>query len=125
MKNRTNPHRPPAARHRRLLRAYNQMIRDMESILMQTEQGYLSLQVALETARGRALQSGQISREEADEIARCIKNDVNDVADMMMESGEECYEWLSLDIAMIEHRVLSYYLATARLTRRLLRGFSR
>ncbi len=117
MNNRTNIRRPNFMHRNHLLVAYNQMIIDMESILSQTQHGYLSLQQALETATEKALQSGAINRDEAAEIARYIKNDVNDVADAMMESGAECYDWLLLDIEMIEHKVLDRYLLAASLTR--------
>ncbi len=120
MNNSTNIRRPNFSQHNHLLIAYNQMIIDLESILSQTQPGYISLHSALQTIKNKALHSGSINPEEAGEIIRYIKNDVNDVADMMMESGAECYDWLMLDIEMIEHKVLSSYLSAASLTRTLM-----
>ncbi len=120
MNNKTNVRRPNFTHRNHLLITYNQMIIDMESILTQTQSGYLSLQAALETVKKYAIQSGSVNNEEASEITRYIKNDVNDVADSMMESGAECYDWLMLDIEMIEHRVLDRYLSAASLTRSLM-----
>jgi len=116
----TNIRRPNFIHHNNLLIAYNQMIIDMESILRQSQHGFLSLHAALETVQKLALQSGSINQNEADEISQYIKNDVNDVADSMMESSAECYDWLLLDFEVIEHKVLSQYLSAASLTRTMM-----
>jgi len=118
--NRTNVRRPNFIRRNHLLIAYNQMIIDMEGILRQSPHGLLSLQTTLDTALARALQSGNINKAEAAEITWYIKNDINDVADFIMESGAEYYDWLLLDIEIIEHRVLTQYLSAASLTRSIM-----
>jgi len=118
--NKTNVRRPNFIRRNHLLIAYNQMIIDMEDILKQSPHGLLSLQETLDTALTRALQSGNINKAEAAEITWYIKNDINDVADFIMESGAEYYDWLLLDIEIIEHRVLTQYLSAASLTRTIM-----
>jgi len=106
-----------------LIITYNQMITDMECILLQPRSCHLSLQKALKASQKKAIESGIVNREEAHEIASYIKMDVNDVADSMMESGAECYDWLMLDIEMIEFKVLERYLSAAKLARDIMEQF--
>ena len=109
--------------HDHLIITYNQMITDMECILLQPRASHLTLQKALAASQKKAVESGIVNREEAHEIAAYIKMDVNDVADSMMESGAECYDWLLLDIEMIEFKVLERYLSAAKLTRDIMEQF--
>lgn len=100
-----------------LISAYNQIILDMRNTFEQTNPSDMSLQKALEQAKHQAIHLGIITAEEAYEIGEYIKRDVNDAAEYMMDSSTEFYDWLALDIEVIEHKVMQRFLSVADFTR--------
>ena len=100
-----------------IINAYNQMIMEMRIAFEHNEAHATTLQYALESAKREVVQLGYITVEEADEIGKNIKQDVNDAADYMMESSDEFHGWLLLDIDSIEHRVMELFLSVAEQTR--------
>jgi hypothetical protein len=107
-------HKKPA---NRLINAYNQMMEVMQNAFEKSGPSDLSLQKALNLAKQQAAQSGQISTEEAHEISEYIKRDINDAAEYMMDAKAEFYEWLMLDIEIIERKVMELFLSVASHTR--------
>jgi hypothetical protein len=108
-----------------LIAAYNQMITTMRKAMENTDCGYLPVQQALQIARHDVVERGQASAEEAFEIGENIKLDINDAADLMMESAKEFDDWLTLDINAIETRVMEAFLEVADRTRVELEGIIR
>lgn len=100
-----------------LISAYNQMMSEMRNAFEQAEANDISLQKALDLAKQQAIHLGEVSAEEAHEIAEYIKRDVNDAAEFMMETSAEFYDWLMLDIEVIEHKVMELFLSVADHTR--------
>jgi len=96
----------------------------MQTMQMAFEQADdMSLQKALNLAKYQAVHSGDACSEEAFEIGECIKRDINDAAEQMMESSAEFYEWLMLDIQDIERKVMKLFLSVANSTRIQLEQF--
>jgi len=100
-----------------LISAYNQMIREMRIAFEQPAPSYISLQKALEVSKRQVLNNGEVSAEEIYEIGEFIKRDINDAAEYMMENSADFFDWLSLDIEIIERRVIDMFLAVADNTR--------
>lgn len=100
-----------------LISAYNRMMSDMRNAFEQAEPNDISLQKALDLARQQATHLGDVTAEEAHEIGEYIKRDINDAAEFMMETSSEFYDWLMLDIEVIEHRVMELFLSVADHTR--------
>jgi DNA-directed RNA polymerase subunit RPC12/RpoP len=100
-----------------LITAYNQMMEDMRNAFEQADTTDMSLQKALDMARHEAVHLGVVSAEEAHEIGEYIKRDINDAAEYMMESSAEFYDWLMLDIEIIERKVIDLFLSVADHTR--------
>lgn len=107
-----------------LTSAYNQMMASMREAFELDEQNEMSLQKALELAKHQAVHHGELSVEEAHEIGEYIKRDINDAAEYMMETSTEFYDWLTLDIEIIERKVVRLFLAVADHTRLQLARFS-
>jgi len=105
----------------RLVKAYNQMMTEMRSTFeradKQSNSGNLSLQKALDIVRHKTVQLGKISAEEAIQLSEYIKRDINDAAELMMESSDEFYNWLALDIEVIERKIIDTFLTAADSTR--------
>lgn len=100
-----------------LILAYNQMMQEMQNAFEHTSPSDMSLQKALDLAKNQAVHVGEVSAEEAYEIGEYIKRDINDAAEYMMESSAEFYDWLLLDIEIIERKVMDMFLSVANHTR--------
>lgn len=101
-----------------LIDAYNQMMaRIRDSIESAEANAVPTLQKAIDHAKQKAIQLGEISLEEAEEIGNYIKRDINDAAEYLMETSHEFSEWLMLDIDIIEQKVLELFLSVADNTR--------
>jgi len=93
------------------------MMKSMRETFEQDEAKDMSLQNVLDLAKYQAVHRGDLSSEEAFEIGECIKRDINDAAEYMMETSTEFYDWLMLDIDMIERKVIKLFLTVADYTR--------
>jgi DNA-directed RNA polymerase subunit RPC12/RpoP len=100
-----------------LISAYNQMMADMREAFEQVDASDMSLQKALNLAKHQSVHTGEVTAEEAHEIGEYIKRDINDAAEFMMESSAEFYDWLMLDIEMVERKVMELFLSVADHTR--------
>ena len=101
------------------------MMQEMRDALEQTEPSDMSLQKALDMAKHQAVELGVITTDEAHEISEYIKRDINDAAEYMMDSSAEFYDWLMLDIEVIERKVIDLFLSVADHTRIELEQFRR
>lgn len=108
-----------------LISAYNQMMQEMRDAFEQTDPSDMSLQKSLELAKLQAVHIGEVTAEEAHEIGEYIKRDINDAAEYMMDSSAEFYDWLMLDIEIIERKVMDLFLSVADHTRIELEQFKR
>jgi len=100
-----------------LIAAYNQMMLEMRQTFEQNRSSDISMQNALDMARHQVVVIGEVSAEEAFELGEIIKRDINDAAEYMMETSAEFYDWLFLDIQLIERKVMALFLASAEQTR--------
>ena len=100
-----------------LITAYNQMMEEMRNAFEQADPSDMSLQKALDLAKHQAAYLGEVTAEEAHEISEYIKRDINDAAEYMMDSSAEFYDWLMLDIEIIERKVMDLFLSVADHTR--------
>lgn len=106
-----------------LISAYNQMMESMRYAFDNSAVGEMTLQQALDAARHQAVHAGEVTAEEAYELGEHIKRDINDAAEHMMEASAEFYDWLSLDIDVIERKVMDLFLSVAEHTRVELQQF--
>ncbi len=97
--------------------AYDQMMAVIRDEFDVANAGDMSLQKALDMAQHRVVHNGAVSAEEAFEIGEYIKRDINDAAEYMMETSTEFYDWLLLDIDLIERKVVDLFLSVADNTR--------
>ena len=107
-----------------LISAYNQMMKEMRDAFEHADPNDMSLQKALDLAKHQAVHLGEVTAEEAHEIGEYIKRDINDAAEYMMDTSAEFYDWLMLDIEIIERKVVELFLSVADHTRIELEQFS-
>jgi len=108
-----------------LISAYNQIMKEMQTAFEQADPNDTSLQKSLDIAKQQVVQLGEATAEEAHEIGEYIKRDINDAAEYMMDSSAEFYDWLMLDIEIIERKVVELFLSVADHTRIELEQFKK
>lgn len=76
-----------------------------------------SLEQAIQHATKRAVDLGEITREEAHEVADYIRRDLHDMGDYLSESSRDYQTWFRMDLQLIEARLLDLLGSIADRTR--------
>lgn len=105
----------------RLIHAYNRMMERVKARmeeLEKTEQETLPrLRHGIEYAVEKAVELGELTREEAHLVADYVRRDLEDAGYYMAQSGEDLRAWLRFDMELIEDRLLELFNAAADKTR--------
>ena len=93
----------------KLIQAYNRMLERLKAGLEQaqehTRQDILpDLQRHLEAAKKKAVELGELTRDEAEKIGAYLKRDLQHAAQHARETGQELADWLRIDIKLVEAR---------------------
>ncbi len=110
---------PPKDPIDRLTNAYERMLGRVHRMLDTAEHALFPdpLRTALNRARERSVELGELTREEADRIAGYLQRDVEDAAHFLLDTGEDLRTWLRFDIEQIEERVLHAFISVADKTK--------
>lgn len=89
--------------------AYDRMIQRAKEFLTGAEQELTpKLQQALDMAKEKAAELGELSREEAEKIGDYLKRDLQDAAEYLAsDEAQELKDWLRFDTQQLEERALS------------------
>lgn len=110
----------------RLLDAYHRMMERVEATIHEAEEKALpTLEDNLAAAKEKAVELGELTREEADRIAGFLKRDMEDAAHYLSETGNELGPWLKFDLEQIENRLFEMMLTVADRTRLELEQFEK
>ena len=102
----------------RLVQAYDLMMERVGGAFHKAEQDALpGLQHNIEIAKEKAVELGELTREEADKIAAYLRRDIHDAAEYLADTGEELSQWLRFDIELIEQRLWELFSQVADKTR--------
>ena len=108
----TEPDEKPRNRDlvERLVSAYDTMLARVDDTLGRLEEtGFPALRKSINHARERAVELGELSREEADRVAAYLERDVKDAAQFLSDTGEELRSWFRFDMRLIETQVFSMF----------------
>jgi hypothetical protein len=94
--------------HRMLERA-KATIEGTESTESTEGSGLPRLQELIADARDKAVELGELTREEAERIGDYLRRDVTDAAQYLADSNKALKDWLSFDMELIEDRVLRMF----------------
>jgi len=98
----------------RLVDAYERMLERAHEATGTAEKKTVPwLREALADAREKAVELEELTREEADKIARYVERDVQDAAEYLADSGQEFREWLAFDMSLIQDRFLDMFAGMA------------
>lgn len=102
----------------RLREAYNAMSERVLD-LMQGEGGVRqSLEHALLQAREWVMSARELTQEEAEDLARALRKEVDDLTQTLMDAEEEFEDWVETDLLFAEHRAVECMLLAADPTTR-------
>lgn len=91
----------------KLINAYNRMLERVKGFIDEAEEEFApKIQYAIDAARDKASELGELTVEEAEEIGDYIRKDIHDAAEYMVNEGEELKDWLKFDVELVEDRLI-------------------
>ena len=89
------------------VRAYEQMLERAKAFIIETQQDLTpKLERALEAAREKVSELGELSVEEVEKVGNYLRRDLYDAATYLNEDRGELRDWLRFDVEQVEERIL-------------------
>lgn len=102
----------------KLVHAYNRMMERVKAALEHAEHDTLpTVQQHIESAKKKAVELGELTRDEAEKIGAYVKRDLHDAADYLTTTGRELATWFRFDLKLIEQRMLDAFAGIVDRTR--------
>jgi hypothetical protein len=96
-----------------LTRAYHRMMERVKLRLEQLEQAEREalpqLRASIEHAAEKAVELGELTREEARLIGGYLKRDLEDAGQYLTTTGRDLRAWLRFDVELLEDRMLDFF----------------
>lgn len=110
----------------RLISAYNRMMERIQELMEDTEDKAIpTLEEGVKQAGNKAVELGELTREEAEKIGGWIKRDMEEASLYIASGGREFADWLKFDIEQVESRLLDVLFSVADRTKLELEAFER
>ena len=94
--------------------AYERMLeRAMADARKAGEHTAPALHRLIDTARDKAIELEELSREEAERIAAYLKRDLTDAGEFLADTGDELKHWLGFETRLIENQLLDLFMSAA------------
>jgi len=92
--------------HDKLLHAYDTMVKRLHDAVEVAEKLAIpTIDDNLQQAQEKAVELGELTREEASKVAGYLKRDLDDVSIYLEETQQEFSEWLAFESTLIEGQV--------------------
>ena len=102
----------------RLADAYEKMLERVHDAMAQTKvSAWPGLREYLSDVRDKMVEIGELTREEADQIADYLERDIKDAAHYLSETGEQLSQWWHFDVQQVEERLLEMFIKVADQTK--------
>ncbi|MEN8129486.1 MAG: zinc ribbon-containing protein [Pseudomonadota bacterium] len=102
----------------RLIQAYDRMMERVRHALDTAEHKTVPpLEHAIQIAREKAVELGEISREEAEKVGQYLQRDIHEFAEHLNDTGSELKSWFHMDMELIEAKVVDLISQVADQTR--------
>lgn len=102
----------------KLARAYHKMVNRVYSALGEpSSKGQSEVPGGIEKAKQKAVELGELSEEEADQLGEYLRRDLQDAAKYLTDTGKALSDWLMLDLELIEEQLLNAFSQVADKTR--------
>ncbi|RFA30269.1 hypothetical protein CAI21_06535 [Alkalilimnicola ehrlichii] len=100
---------------RRRVYAYERMLERLNELMRSSEpQG---LKEALDGVKKRAVELGELTREEAENISDFVRRDIQDAAQYVASSDKDYRTWLQMDLQLIENWIWDRFTSVADQTK--------
>jgi len=117
---RMSEHEPTSPR---LVRGYRRIL-DHARELLESDRPY-SLREAIDHARERVVEIGEVTREEAEQIGEYVRRDLHDAGDYLSRTGRELRDWAQIDLQLVEQSLFDLFARAADRTRLEIEAFNR
>lgn len=95
--------------------AYANMLERVKQGLESTEEDVATrLHYVVDSAKEKAYELGELSREEAEKVGDYLKRDIEDAAKYLSQEGKELGDWLKFDIELVEDRLADAFTDTLK-----------
>lgn len=102
----------------KFIQAYHQMMERVKETLDRTEKTTVPMiQKAVDAAKERAAELGELTREEAEDIGDYLLRDLHDAAQYLSDTGEGLADWMRFDLLLVEQRLLEIFSSMVDRTR--------
>ncbi len=102
----------------RQVKAYDKMIERVRHLLHVAEHKTVPpLEHAIHMARDKAVELGEVSRDEAEKIGAYLRRDMHELAMHMNDTGAELRSWFHMDLELIEAKLVDLMSQVADKTR--------
>jgi hypothetical protein len=101
----------------RLVAAYEKMLERLHETLERAESRLPTWKQNLEQAREKAVELGELTREEAEKVASYLERDMHDAAAYLGDTGRQLRDWWQFDWKQVEQRMLEMFAGVADQTR--------
>ena len=92
--------------NQRLVNAYKNMVEQLRHIVDKAQDAKPEVLHALENVKEKTIELGELTREEAEKISDYIIRDLHDAADFIDKNRSEFNDWISLEVDLIEDKIL-------------------
>lgn len=96
----------------RMARAYRHML-DRARELFEHREDRPTLRESIEEASRKAVEFGELSWGEAEQVAEYVRRDLHDAGEYLSRTGRELREWAQIDLSMVEQGLLDLFTRAA------------
>jgi predicted RNA-binding Zn-ribbon protein involved in translation (DUF1610 family) len=90
----------------KLIDAYDTMVKRLHDAVEKAEKLAIpTLDENIEQAQEKAIELGELTREEANKVAGYLKRDLDDVSVYLQETKDEFSQWLSFESTLVEGKI--------------------
>ena len=94
----------------RLAQAYHGMLTRIKEFVDEAEGEFApKIQYAIDSAKEKATELGELTREEAEHVGQYLQRDLQDAASYLDTEGTELADWLKFDVELVEDRLLDVF----------------
>ncbi len=98
----------------RMVSAYEAMLERVHDVVEAAEKKTVPmLRETLQDAREKAVELGELTREEADKVSKYVERDMHDAAEFIAETGQEFRDWFQFDWQVINQRLMEMFAGVA------------
>ena len=96
-----------------MVAAYEKMLERVHGMLDQAESSVPALKQNLEQAREKAVELGELTREEAEKVSDYLERDMHDAAEFLANTGQEFRDWFRFDWQLVNQRLMDMFASVA------------